>query len=179
MLSHLCGSAASYLVEGSGAHAPPPRFLRAPSLRDGLFVIPVAGGLCPLAWLDGAGCHPSTLFAGCGPLQPFTDRGCAMTVVCLPVRGAATRPCCDPEEVILPLRGGVYGGLTPSGDCPALCGGFRSGDLSEGNSGIDMVTSAACWLAPTFTARKGDAVLEEAMGLVFMVARQKEASRFW
>jgi hypothetical protein len=121
----------------------------------------------------------STLFAGCGPLQPFTDRGCAMTVVCLPVRGAATRPCCDPEEVILPLRGGVYGGLTPSGDCPALCGGFRSGDLSEGNSGIDMVTSAACWLAPTFTARKGDAVLEEAMGLVFVVARQKEASRFW
>jgi hypothetical protein len=30
-----------------------------------------------------------------------------------------------------------------------------------------------------FTARKGDIVLEEAMGLVFMVTHQKEASRFW
>jgi hypothetical protein len=46
-----------------------------------------------------------TLFVGCSPLQPFADHGCAMAVVCLPVRGAATRPCCDPEEVILPLRG--------------------------------------------------------------------------
>jgi hypothetical protein len=71
MLSHLCGSAASYLVEGSGAHAPPPRFLRAPSLRDGLFVIPVAGGLCPLAWLDGAGCHPSHTVCGLRPLTTF------------------------------------------------------------------------------------------------------------
>jgi hypothetical protein len=56
MLSHLDGSAASYLVEGSGAHASPPRFLQAPLLWDGLFVAPDAGGLCPLAWLDGAGC---------------------------------------------------------------------------------------------------------------------------
>jgi hypothetical protein len=29
-----------------------------------------------------------------------------MAVVRFPVRGAVTRPCCDPEEVILPLRGG-------------------------------------------------------------------------
>jgi hypothetical protein len=150
-----------------------------PHYGMGSLLYQLLGG-CALwpGWMGRVAIRP-TLFAGCGPLQPFTDRGCAMTVVCLPVRGAATRPCCDPEEVILPLGGGVYGGLTPSGDCPALCGGFRSGDLSEGNSGIDMVTSAACWLAPTFTARKGDAVLEEAMGLVFVVARQKEASRFW
>jgi hypothetical protein len=103
-------------------------------------------------WRGRVAIHP-TLFVGCGPLQPFADRGCATAVVCLPVWGAATHPCCDPEEVILPLRGGgVYGGLTPSGDCPALCGGFRSGDLSEGNPGIDMAISAACWLVPTFTA---------------------------
>jgi hypothetical protein len=120
-----------------------------------------------------------TLFVGCGPLQPFTNLGCATAVVCLPMWGAATCPCCNPEEVILPLRGGVYSGLTPSGDCPALCGGFQSGDLSEGNLGIDMVISAASWLVPAFTARKGDIVLEEAMGLVFVVARQKEAPRFW
>jgi hypothetical protein len=67
----------------------------------------------------------------------------------------------------------------PSGDCPALCGGFRSGDLSEGNPGIDMAISVAWWLAPTFTARKGDVVLEEAAGLMSVVACQKEASRTW
>jgi hypothetical protein len=152
MLSHLCGSAASYLVEGSGAHVPPPHFLWAPLLWDGLFVIPVAGGLCPLAWLEGVGCHLSHTVCGLWPLQPFADHGCAMAVVCLPVRGAVTCPCCDPEEVILPLRGGVYSSLTPSGDCPALCGGFRSGDLSEGNPGIDMAISMAWWLVPAFTA---------------------------
>jgi hypothetical protein len=77
------------------------------------------------------------------------------------------------------LEGGIYGGLTPSGDCPALCGGFQSGDLSEGNPGIDMAISAAWWLAPAFTARKGDVVLEEAAGLMSVVAHQKEASRTW
>jgi hypothetical protein len=122
-----------------------------------------------------------TLFVGCGPLQTSAACGCAMAVVRLPVKGVAICPCCDPEEVILPLRGGggVYSGLTPSGNCPALCGGFWSGDLSEGNSGIAMVISVTCWLAPAFTTRKGNIVLEEAMGLVFVVAHQKEASRFW
>jgi hypothetical protein len=129
-------------------------------------------------WMGRVTIRP-TLSGGYGPWQPFADRGCAMAVVRFPVRGAVTRPCCDPEEVILPLRGGVYGGLTPSGDCPALCGGFRSGDLSEGNPGIDMAISAAWWLAPAFTARKGDVVLEEAAGLVSVVARQKEALRTW
>jgi hypothetical protein len=43
-------STASYLVEGGGTLVLPPHFLRAPSLRDGLRVVPVAGGLCPLAW---------------------------------------------------------------------------------------------------------------------------------
>jgi hypothetical protein len=70
-LSHLSGSAASYLVEGSGAHASPPCFLWAPLLWDGLFVIPVAGGLCPLAWLEGAGCHPSHTICGLRPLTTF------------------------------------------------------------------------------------------------------------
>jgi hypothetical protein len=67
----------------------------------------------------------------------------------------------------------------PSGNCPALCGGFQSGDLSEGNPGIDMAISVACWLTPAFTAQKGDIVLEEAAGLMSVVARQKEASRTW
>jgi hypothetical protein len=120
-----------------------------------------------------------TLFGGYGPLQPFADCGCATVVVRFPVWGAVTRPCCDPEEVILPFWGEVYGESMPSSDCPALCGGFQSGDLSEGNSGIDMVISMVSWLAPTFTARKGNVVLEEAVGPVFMVARQKEALKTW
>jgi hypothetical protein len=152
---------------------------RPPYYGMGSLLYQLLGG-CALwpGWRGQVAIHP-TLSGGCGPLQPFADHGCTMAVVCFPVRGAATRPCCDPEEVILPLRGGVYGSLTPSGDCPALCGGFRLGDLSEGNPGIDMAISVACWLAPTFTARKGNVVLEEATGLVFVVARQKEALRFW
>jgi hypothetical protein len=51
-----------------------------------------------------------TQFVGCSPLQPFAGCGCAAAVVRLPVWGVATHPCCDPEEVILPLRGG--GGFT-------------------------------------------------------------------
>jgi hypothetical protein len=42
-----------------------------------------------------------------------------------------------------------------------------------------MAISMACWLVPAFTAQKGNIVLKEAMGLVFMVTHQKEASRFW
>jgi hypothetical protein len=133
-------------------YALPPHMLRAPLLWDGLILIPDAGGLCPLAWPDRVGCIRPIPLGGCGPWCSFADRGCATAVVRLPVRGAVTRPCCDPEEVILPLRGGVYGSLTPSGDCPALCGGFRSGDLSEGNPGMDMAISAAWWLMPAFTA---------------------------
>jgi hypothetical protein len=42
-----------------------------------------------------------------------------------------------------------------------------------------MAISAAWWLTPAFTARKGDVVLEEAAGLMSVVACQKEASRTW
>jgi hypothetical protein len=44
---------------------------------------------------------------------------------------------------------------------------------------MDMAISTAWWLAPAFTARKGDVVLEEATGLMSVVDRQKEASRTW
>jgi hypothetical protein len=151
-----------------------------PDCGMGSLLYRLLGG-CALwpGWMGRVTIRP-TLSGGYGPLQPFADCGCATAVVRFPVRGAVTHPCCDPEEVILPLRGGgVYSGLTPSGNCPALCGGFRSGDLSEGNPGIGMVISAAWWLAPAFTARKGDVVLEEAAGLMSVVAHQKEASRTW
>jgi hypothetical protein len=93
--------------------------------------------------------HPCCPQLGCGS-GPSSDVGGWS-----PAAGATA------EEVILPLWGGVYGGSMPSGDCPVLCGGFRSGDLP----------SAIRWLATVcagpggggldfFTARKGDAVLE-------------------
>jgi hypothetical protein len=43
---------------GGGASVLPPHFLRAPSLRDGLRVVPVAGGLRPLAWQEEVGSDP-------------------------------------------------------------------------------------------------------------------------
>jgi hypothetical protein len=98
-----------------------------------LYRLPGGYALWP-GWMGRVTIRP-TLSGGYGPWQPFAGRGCAMAVVRFPVRGAVTRPCCDPEEVILPLRGGVYGSLTPSGDCPALCGGFRSGGPFRGQSG--------------------------------------------
>jgi hypothetical protein len=152
---------------------------RPPHYRMGSLLYQLLGG-CALwpGWMGRVTIHP-TLSGGYGPLQPFADCGCTTAVVRFPVRGAVTRPCCDPEEVILPLRGEVYGESTPSGDCPALCGGFQSGDLSEGNLGMDMAISVASWLAPAFTAQKGDVVLEEAAGLMSIVARQKEAPRTW
>jgi hypothetical protein len=65
------------------------------------------------------------------------------------------------EEVILPLRGGVYGGSTPSGDCPALCGGFRSGDLPSAIRWLATVCADLCWGGlDFFTARKGAVTLE-------------------
>jgi hypothetical protein len=106
VLSCICGLATLSLLGGSGACALPPHLLRAPLLRDGLSVVPAAGGLCPLARLDGAGYHLSHTVWGYGPWQPFADCGCTMVAVRFPVRGAVTHPCCDPEEVILPLWGG-------------------------------------------------------------------------
>jgi hypothetical protein len=136
-----------------------------PYYRMGSLLYQLLGG-CALwpGWMGRVTICP-TLFGGCGPLQPFAGCGCAIVVVHFPVWGVVTRPCCDSEEVILHLRGGVYGELTPSDNCPALCGGFRLGDLSEGNLGMDTVIFMACWLAPAFTAQKGDIVLEEAVDL--------------
>jgi hypothetical protein len=58
-----------------------------------------------LGWMGQVTICP-TLFGGCGPLWPFADHGAAMVAVRLPVQGVVTHLCCDPEEVILPLRGG-------------------------------------------------------------------------
>jgi hypothetical protein len=132
-LSHLCGSAASYLVEGGGAHVSPPHFLRAPLLRDGLCVVPDAGGLCPLAWREGVGYHLSRVrLCGLRPPTTFvlTAAGLWQQSI-LQYRGAVTRCWCDGRGGYPPSSGGggVYSESTPSSDCPDLCVGFRSGDL--------------------------------------------------
>jgi hypothetical protein len=48
MLSHLCGSAALYLVEGSGAHTSPPHFFyRPPYYGMGSLLYQMLGGCAP------------------------------------------------------------------------------------------------------------------------------------
>ena len=161
----MCGSATSHWVGDGGTHASLPHFLRAPSLRVGLRVVPAAGGLCPLARRKRAGsdllCYR---LRGLRPPTTFMLTAAGLRrQSALQRRGVVNRCWCDGGGGYPPSSGGgVYGESTPSGDCPALCGGFRSGHLSEGNLGICMVKSAAFWLAPVFTARKGDVCLEEA-----------------
>jgi hypothetical protein len=82
-------------------------YYRPPYYGMGSLLYRLLGG-CALwpGWMGRVTIHP-TLSGGYGPWQPFADCGCAMAVVRFPVRGAVTRPCCNPEEVILPLwRGG-------------------------------------------------------------------------
>ena len=56
-------------------------------------------------------------------------------------RGAVTLRLCDPKVFILLLRGGVYGEVTPSSDCPDLCVGLRLGKHRRAIRRCAMV----CW----------------------------------
>jgi hypothetical protein len=79
------------------------------------------GGLCPLAWLGGAGsdlprCRCTWAMA---PGDIFFVRGLLHCWSTPPVRGCypllvRSRACYPPSS------GGVYGESTPSGDCPDL-----------------------------------------------------------
>jgi hypothetical protein len=81
-------------------------YYRPPYYGMGSLLYRLLGG-CALwpGWMGRVTIRP-TLSGGYGPWQPFADCGCAMAAVRFPVWGAVTHPCCDPEEVILPLRGG-------------------------------------------------------------------------
>jgi hypothetical protein len=81
------------------------------------------------------------------------------------------------EEVILPLRGGVYGELTPSSDCPALCGGFRSGDLPSAIRWLATVCAGPGGGASTFSPLERATLLWNIRGFRLAFARQKEVPR--
>src|SRR5882757_6758821 len=94
MLSRTCGLASSHLSGVVDASAPPPRFLQAPSLRDGSGVVPRAGGLCPLARPEGVGYHlPRHRCTWATASDDIcADRGRAAAVVCPPRLGGGHPP---------------------------------------------------------------------------------------
>jgi hypothetical protein len=109
--------------------------------------------------------------------------------LCCPQLGCGSGPSSDvggwspaagatAEEVILPLRGGgVYGGSTPSGDCPALCGGFRSGDLPSAIRWLATVCVGPGGGASTFSLLERATLSWNIRGFWPAFARQKEVLR--
>jgi hypothetical protein len=108
--------------------------------------------------------------------------------LCCPQLGCGSGPSSDvggwspaagvtAEEVILPLRGGVYGESTPSGDCPALCGGFRSGDLPSAIRWLATVCAGPGGGASTFSPLERAMLSWNIRGFRPVFARQKEVPR--
>jgi hypothetical protein len=81
------------------------------------------------------------------------------------------------EEVILPLWGGVYSELTPSGNCPALCGGFWSEDLPSAIWWLATVCVDPVWGISTFSPLERATLQWNICGLQPAFARQKEVPR--
>jgi hypothetical protein len=167
-------------VEGGSASALPPRSSWAPLLQDGLHVVSAAGGLCPLAWQEGVGYHLSHVrLHGLQPPMTFmlTTAGLWQQSV-LQHRGAVTCCWCDGRGGYPPSLGGVYVELTPSSDCPALCGGFRLGDLPSAIQGLATVCVDPGG-GSTFSPLKRATWSWNIHGLWPAFACQKEASRLW
>jgi hypothetical protein len=157
----------------------PPHFLQAPSLWDGLRIVQAAGGVCPWPgekrWVlirfasvcmgYGLRRHLCCPQLGCGS-GPSSDVGGWS-----PAAGATV------EKVILPLWGGVYGGSTPSSDCPALCGGFRSGDLPSAIQRLATVCAGPGGGASTFSPLERATLSWNIHGFWPAFARQKEVLR--
>jgi hypothetical protein len=81
--------------------------------------------------------------------------------------------------VILPLRGGVYGESTPSGDCPDLCVGFRSGDLLSAIWWHVTVCADLYWGGLDFSLLGRAPLHWNIHGLRPAFACQQEVLRFW
>jgi hypothetical protein len=120
--AELPGSSATiHFVWAAAAGAVASLFSRAPLLQDGFLFIPGAGGCAP--WPGREGRVLICLVAavhGPWPLATFSSVGaCSRHWSTPPVRGCypllvRSRVCYPPSSG----GGGVYGELTPSGDCP-------------------------------------------------------------
>jgi hypothetical protein len=92
----------SFTCQGlAAARAAAPSISQAPLLRDGLLFIPVAGGLCPLAWPGGVGsdllrCHCTWAMAP-GDFSSF---------------GLLTLLVCPSSEGLLSAAGAIWGTLS-------------------------------------------------------------------
>jgi hypothetical protein len=85
-------------------------FLQAPLLRDGLFVVPDAGGLCPLAWREGVGYHLSHVrLRGLWPPTTFMLTAAGLwQQSALQHRGVVTRCWCNGGGGYPPSLGGGF-----------------------------------------------------------------------
>jgi hypothetical protein len=163
MLSHLGGSAASHLVEGGGAHVLPPRFLRAPLLRDGLHIVPAAGGLCSLAWQEGMGYHLSCVrLRGLRPPTTFMLTAAGLWQQSVLQRGGAVNRCwCDGGGGHPPSSGGGLRRINAFRRLPCPLWWVPVGEPSECYPVASYCVRRPRWGGlDFFTARKGDVVLE-------------------
>jgi hypothetical protein len=122
VLSHLGSSATFYCAWAAAVGVVASLFSQAPLLRDGLFFVPVAGGLCPLAWPGGAGsdlprCRCTWAMA---PGDFFFIRGLLASLVRPSSEGPLPTAGAIRGALSSLFGGGVYSELTPSSDCPDL-----------------------------------------------------------
>jgi hypothetical protein len=153
----------SYLVEGGSTSVPPPRSSRAPLLRDGLHIVPAAGGLCSLAWREGVGYHLSRIrLRGLQPPTTFmlTAAGLWQQSV-LQRRGVVNRCWCDGGGGYPPSSGGGLRRIDAFRRLPRPLWWVPVGEPSECYPVAGYCVRRPGWGGlDFFTARKGDVFLE-------------------
>jgi hypothetical protein len=141
----------------------PPHFLRAPLLRDGLHVVPAAGGLCPLAWQEGAG--SDLLRIRLRGLRPPTTSVLSTAGLwqwsILQHRGVVTRCWCDGGGGYPPSSGGGLRQFNAFRRLPHPLWWVPVGGPSECYPVASYCVRRPRWGGlDSFTARKGNVVLE-------------------
>jgi hypothetical protein len=141
----------------------PPHFLRAPSLRDGLRVVPVAGGLRPLAWREEVG--SDLLRVRLRGLRPPTTSVLSTAGLwqwsILRRRGVVTRCWCDGGGGYPPSSGGGLRRINAFRRLPRPLWWVPVRGPSECYPVVGYCVRRPRWGGlDFFTARKGDVVLE-------------------
>jgi hypothetical protein len=172
-------SAASYLVEGGGALVLPPRFLRAPSLRDGLRVVPVAGGLCLLAWWEEVGSDPLRIrLRGLRPPTTFVLTAAGLWQQSVLQRGGAVNRCwCDGGGGYPPSSGGGLRRINAFRRLPRPLWWVPVGGPSECYPVVSYCVRRPVGGASTFSPLERATLHWNIRGLRPAFARQKEVPR--
>ena len=169
------------MVGDGGTHASLPHFLRAPSLRVGLRVVPAAGGLCPLARRKRAG-SDLLCYRLRGLRPPTTSMLTAAGLrqqSALQRRGVVNRCWCDGGGGYPPSSGG---GFTAVQRLPATAPTFV---LGSGRGTFRVLSggwSLRAWTrvrgVPTFSLLERALSYWNIRGLRPAFARQKEVRGF-